>query len=71
MQNADCNMQYSAIHTGCSLVATRYHSLANRHSCLTPAETHYYQCMMDQHRAWNTVLLLVIYFYTDDVMGMR
>jgi len=23
MQTADCTMQYSAIHTGCSLVATR------------------------------------------------
>jgi len=23
LQNADCTMQYSAIHTGCSLVATR------------------------------------------------
>ena len=48
MQNADCTMQYSAIHTGCSLVATRYHSLANGHSCWTPAETQGRKCFSMQ-----------------------
>jgi len=59
-QNADCTMQYSAIHTGRSLVATclwslasRYHSLANRHSCSTPAE-------MQNRKCFSMQLILVV-----------
>ena len=46
MQNADCTMQYSLFSyshwllvSRHSPVVARYHSLANRHSCSTPAET--------------------------------
>jgi len=31
---------------------------------------HYCQRTMDQHRAWNTALLFLSYFYADDVMGV-
>jgi len=54
MQNADCTMQYIFTYSHWLIVSRHssvdasYHSLANRHSCSTPAETQDRKCFSMQ-----------------------